>query len=77
VDSEEECVEDIFDQLWAVSLSDRVRVLEVTRGHGCLVWVRKELVAVGKVQIEDCFPVNQNQRIEGELVRLSFTRDIC
>jgi hypothetical protein len=69
-------VEEIFGQLWAVPKPDKVRVPEPNREWGCLVWIRKDLVRKKKIRVEDCFPVNRAQRIEGSSTRVSFSRDI-
>jgi NADPH-dependent 7-cyano-7-deazaguanine reductase QueF len=41
---EEECVEEIFGQLWMVPRPDKVRVPDSSSRRGCFIWVRKDLV---------------------------------
>jgi hypothetical protein len=72
----EESIEEIFDQLWAIPKSERARVPE-PRAHGnALVWVRKDLVRAGKVTLVDCFPVNKSHKFEGSPSAISFAQDI-
>jgi hypothetical protein len=73
---EEEAVEEIFGQLWAVLKLDLPRVPQAPRHGGCLVWIRWDLLREKRVQPEDCYLVARGQRIEGIPVRLSFSREI-
>jgi hypothetical protein len=74
---DEDFVEEIFGQLWAVPKPLVPRVLDSPPHGGRLVWIRKDLVREKKVRPEDCFPVGRNQRIVHPVTKLSFSRDIC
>jgi hypothetical protein len=76
VDQDTEELEELFGQLWAVPKPDRVRVPAACGDRGSLFWVRKELLRVKRIHLEDCYPVSRGQRIEGIPRKLSFSRDI-
>jgi hypothetical protein len=57
-DQEEEVVEDIFGQLWAIPKPDKVRVPQPNRER-CLVWIRRDLVRARRIRTEHFYPVNR------------------
>jgi hypothetical protein len=75
-ESEDEYVEELFGQLRVVPRPDKARVTDSSTGQGCLVWVRKDLMEARRVRVEDCFPVDWNQKVVGKPISLSFSRDL-
>jgi hypothetical protein len=59
MDLDEEHIEELFDQLWAIPNQEKSRVPILPHG-GCLFWVRMELVRERCIRLEDCFPVSRS-----------------
>jgi hypothetical protein len=75
VDQDQECVEDLFGQLWVIPKSEP-RV-PPPRSHGeSLFWIRRDLVREKRVRLEDCYLVSRSQRVGKVSMTLSFARDI-
>jgi hypothetical protein len=75
VDQDEECVEDLFRQLWVIPKSEP-RVPPPHSHGGSLLWIHSDLVREKRVRLEDGYPVIRSQRVGKVLMTLSFVRDI-
>jgi hypothetical protein len=64
MDLDEEHIEELFGQLWAIPNQEKPRV-PISPHDGCLFWVRGELVRERCIRPEDYFPVSGSQRING------------
>jgi hypothetical protein len=71
-DSDEEFVEELFGQLWAVP-KPAARAHTVGRKGGCLVWIRKDLVKERRIRPEDSYPVSRDHRFVQPTTTMSFT----
>jgi hypothetical protein len=75
-DMDEEHIEELFGQLWAVPIPEKPRVRRPEHGSKCLFWVRKDLVRDHKIRPEDFFLVGIGLRIVEVPVTMSWSRDI-
>jgi hypothetical protein len=75
VDQDEECVEELFGQLWAIPKS-KPRVPTPHLHGGRLIWKRRDLVRERRVHPEDCFPMSRSQRDGKVSTTLSFMKDM-
>jgi hypothetical protein len=60
---DEEHIEELFGQLWAIPNSESVRVQKPEHGSGCLVWIHKNQVKARQIWTKDCYdvsPLNKN-----------------
>jgi hypothetical protein len=58
---EEEHIEELYRQLWAIPNLERIKAAQPDHGGGCLVWIRKDLMKEGWIRLEDCHPVSKDQ----------------
>jgi hypothetical protein len=72
---DEEHVEEIFGQLWAIPNSEAAMVPQLGYG-GALFWVRKDLVRERRIWPEDYHSVSRDYMIEKPPTRLDFARDV-
>jgi hypothetical protein len=64
-EKEEDAVEELFRQLWAIPQISPPRVPNLGWTEDRLVWVRKELVKEDHVRPKNCFVVSHFHRVEG------------
>jgi hypothetical protein len=57
--SEEDYIEEIFGQLWAIPDLERARVMGPWSHGGCLVWIRNDLLRERKIHLEDYYPLSR------------------
>jgi hypothetical protein len=69
-EQEDESIEELFGQLWAIPNPDKARVPNPTGGERRLVWIRKDLVREKRFRPEDCFPMGRILRFDGPPTRL-------
>jgi hypothetical protein len=74
--SEEDYIEEIFGQLWAIPDLERARVTGPWSHGGCLVWIRNDVLRERKIHLEDCYPLSRLQKFDLMSRTLSFSWDI-